>query len=271
MVGLIDADFIKYLVIYDLGKKYKKGLELDISKEDTKELVNKLIDNRIRGVQTAVSIYASDIIFLFSGKTENNFRSKIATVKSYKGTRSYKDSIPNEGVFRKYVETYISTRYNYHKEPELEADDLCTMAHGKYTFIYSFDKDLRNSPGYHFDIKANIMVKVSPDDGFRALLRQAMTGDSTDNIPGAFKIGKVTAGKIIPDDLELEDAITNTIATFQREGEHIKDSFDRFIEMYSLVNLRTGKGDWEKEKYKNFFDKIDRLIEEDDRREPDFI
>ena len=39
--------------------------------------------------------------------------------------------------------------------------------------------------------------------------------------------------------------------------------------MYTLVNLKTSRGDWTKEKYKVFFDKVNKII--NDEGESDFI
>jgi len=157
--ALIDADFIKYLVIYDIEKMYKMGYDLKLE-IPTKTLID-LIEKRLEHIRKSTSDRTKNYIYLFSGKTKDNHRALIAHSKKYKGTRTYSQKFPKENVYREFVELYIAENYPYHKEDDLEADDLCVMAHNENTYIYSNDKDLRASPGIHFDIKKDKFVHVS--------------------------------------------------------------------------------------------------------------
>ena len=263
MIGLVDADFIKYLVAYDIERMYKKGLKPNILIPYA--TVAALTQDRVNNVFKDVESITNTLIFLFSGRTRDNVRNKIATYKQYKGTRKYAQKYDNEEEYKSWVEEYIKDNYEYHKEDELEADDLCTMAHirGK-TFIYSKDKDLRNSPGFHFDFTTKSLVTVDDFEGLISLLKQAITGDSVDNIPGANNVGPVAAKKALKEAKTSLEAIVATIELFLNQPGSDKNNFDRFIEMYSLVNLRTSEGDWIKEKYKDYFTKINKLISNDE-------
>lgn len=256
LVGLVDADFIKYLVVYDVERMYKKGL--DPNTEIPYSTIISMIEARLEQIYRATQKHTKEYLFLFSGKTKDNYRSLMAAVKPYKGNRKYDEKVPKEGEYRNTVEDYIQANYNYFKYPELEADDLCVMGHCPGTYIYSNDKDLRVSPGIHFDIKNNKFFRVTKDDGFRTLLIQAMTGDSVDNIAGLEGVGPVGAKKIA-------GKLTGKALLLKVMEEYIskhgvKPGLDRFVEMYSLVNLKTNRGAWTQSNYKDFFDKVKELL-----------
>ena len=257
LVALVDADFLKYLVLYDIEKMYKAGLDPKVGIPE--KTIHQLVETRIKRVKDATKLRTKAYVFLFSGKTRNNYRALIAAVKKYKGTRKYVEKVKDESIYRNIVEEYVKDNYTYFRYEENEADDLAVMAHNDGTYIYSYDKDLRNSPGVHFDIKEGKFFKVGKTEGFKSLLIQSMTGDSVDNIAGIEGIGKVSANKLLADieepKLMLEAVISKYIDTYG-----VKGGLDRFVEMYSLVNMRDNRGAWTKEKYKDYFDCIEELI-----------
>ena len=266
MIGLIDADYIKYLVSYDIEKMFKGGLNPDAVIPYT--TIIDLTERRINHIRDNVGHKAKDYIFLFSGFTKDNYRAQIASVKKYKGNRKYTTKYKGEWDYRNMVEKYFSENYNYHREDDLEADDLCVMAHSDNTFIYSNDKDLRMSPGIHYDIKNKKFFKTSVEGGFRILLKQTLSGDGTDNIEGIHGVGKVGADKIVSSGTTLKEATDKVVGEYIKQYGEI-NGLNRFVEMYTLVSLKTNRGDWTKEKYKVFFDKIDKII--NDEGESDFI
>jgi len=263
LVGLIDADFLKYLVIYDIERMYKRGL--DPKTEIPYGTVVQLIENRVQKIFDTTAGRTKEYLFLFSGRTRDNYRALIAAVKPYKGNRKYTNKIHNEGSYRNIVEEYIRENYHYCKYDELEADDLCVMGHNPNTYIYSNDKDLRTSPGIHYDIKEEKFFTVSPDEGFKTLMIQAMTGDTVDNIAGLEGVGKVGANKIAKGlrGQALVDAVLHKFIAIHG----VKDGLDRFTEMYSLVNLKTNRGNWTQEKYSAFFYQLDELISSEEEEQ----
>jgi len=256
LVGLIDADFIKYLVAYDIERMFKGGLSLEaIIPYNT---ICDLTEKRIKAIKKETAKFSKDYLFLFSGKTSDNFRSLVASVKKYKGNRKYTPKFPKEGEYKCMVERYIEENYNYHKEKDLEADDLCIMGHSDGTYIYSKDKDLAMSPGVHYNTYTKKWINTTAEEGFTILMTQVLSGDSVDHIAGAEKIGKVNAKRIVAEGKTKRDVISKVISTFtEKHGE--KDGLDRFVEMYTLINLKTDRGDWTKEKYSDFFDKLKAL------------
>ena len=255
LTGLIDADFLKYLVIYDIEKMYTRGLDPAMS--IPYNTVIQLLENRVQKIFELTQEHTKEYIFLFSGPTRKGVRYALAMEKKYKGTRKYVDKVEGAGEYRNIIEDYMKETYHYFKDEELEADDLCTMGHTENSYIYSYDKDLRSSPGIHYDIKTKKFVEVTEEEGFKMLLIQSMTGDTVDNIPGIEGVGPVTANNIAANKtgIPLIKAVISVYATKYGAWQGL----DRFVEMYSLVNMRSSRGKWTKEKYKEFFKKLDNL------------
>ena len=82
---------------------------------------------------------------------------------------------------------------------QLEADDLIGMLVSTGTAIgVTVDKDLRQVPGWHWNPdKEEKPVEISQEDGDCFFYRQWMTGDSTDNIYGLWKVGPAKADKFL--------------------------------------------------------------------------
>lgn len=262
MICLVDADFIKYLIVYDIQRMYKAGLDPKV--EIPYNTIVKLVEVRVQKIFESTASRAHEYVFLFSGKTSDNYRALVSNVKQYKGTRKSTPTINNEKGIRNTVEEYIRQTYHYFKYPDLEADDLCVMGHNKNTFIYSNDKDLLTSPGLHYDIKAEKFITVTEEEGLLRLMRQTLTGDSVDNIAGLHKCGKVCAENMTKG---LKGAaLVHKVLDEYMKVDGPRDGLNRFVEMYSLVNLKTHKGDYTQEKYSEFFYFLDELIskEEDD-------
>src|SRR5690606_25139685 len=65
------------------------------------------------------------------------------------------------------------------------------------TVCVSIDKDLRNTPGYHFNLdKSEEPELVTLEEANRGFYQQLLKGDKTvDNIPGCEGLSKITATK----------------------------------------------------------------------------
>lgn len=85
---------------------------------------------------------------------------------------------------------------------QIEADDVIGLLNdqlrelGAETIIVSSDKDMRQLPGTHLNLKGEIDT-VGPFESIRTFYTQALMGDSTDGIPGCAGIGKVRAERIV--------------------------------------------------------------------------
>lgn len=78
------------------------------------------------------------------------------------------------------------------------------------TIIASIDKDLKQVPGWHFDIVKEKLVHVDELEAARNFYSQMLQGDRTDNISGIRGIGPVKADKTV-NQFFSEDALSDHI------------------------------------------------------------
>ena len=248
-IALIDADQLKHLVAYNiytyLGQNYPRA-EIQI---------NDLIDDRLNSIFNQFTCKA--FVFIFSGPSSATFRNSVSICKKYKGNRQ--DSTYYEGKIEDmaYVVKYIQSQYPTLIYPTLEADDILSMLQCEETFILSNDKDLKQVPGFHFDIYKQDLIEIKPEEALRTLAIQLLTGDSTDNIPGLPGYGAVKAEKVLKD-----VKIKSCIQAVQHEYNKvygITAGTDAFVESWNLIKLRLNRGDHFREKYKEAFELLEIL------------
>jgi hypothetical protein len=152
------------------------------------------LSHALRTVKTTISAIitatqpADVALFLTKG---DNFRHDLATIAKYKGNRDNQRRPKHYLDIRKYLTKYYNTTIC----EGIEADDALADAQTDRTVLCSIDKDLLQVPGKHFNWVKNTYTLVRPETGIRNLWCQVLTGDKTDNIPGIFKVGPVTADK----------------------------------------------------------------------------
>ena len=259
-VALIDADFLKYLVVYDIAK------ELDKRYKDRHGILIEKINGRLSEIMPMVQCKAR--VFLWSGKAKDGFRMALCREKKYKGNRSGREpEYPEMYDDMNFVSDYINEQHHNLKFDDLEADDLCSMLQNKDTFIYSKDKDLLTVPGYHWDMNINDWIVVQEDDAWRRLMYQTLGGDSGDNILGlrGYGLSKVVKGELkegkvnkLLDSLPTAMLLPTVIATyFEKLGR--KDGWDAILENSSLVSMVSNRGTYTKEQYAEAFSLIQSL------------
>lgn len=245
MIALVDADKYKYTVTYYIYKQLQDtGEKLDIN--DSVDLVFNGLNN---------SIKFKNIVFFFSGKSENTFRDKIGFVKRYKGNRIDKaDPYMYDGKFEDLKNIPDSfKRYGYvFKYDDIEADDLISMLSGPNTFIISDDKDLQQIPGLHYDFKSSTFHLVSKEVGVRNLAYQLLVGDVTDNVPAIDGLGHVGATKILDAIPNASSYLISVIMHYMQKYGQI-EGLDRFAESWMLLKTRINRDGYFKEKYKQMF------------------
>lgn len=98
---------------------------------------------------------------------------------------------------------YLLKRYDVREAYRgMEADDLLGIEQcnaDDRTVIASVDKDLRQIPGWHYNIMHQELFHVSPEDADMFLWHQMLIGDVADNIKGIHGIGEVKAAKLLKD------------------------------------------------------------------------
>jgi len=119
---------------------------------------------------------------------------------------------------------YGIEKYNGFRKDELEADDVLgiwqTRSKPGTTVIVSGDKDMRTVPGLHYNpLKPKEgVVKVSQEEADLIWMRQVLTGDTVDNIPGCPTFGPKTAAKVLPEPDHLVDLWEVVVDCFIKKG-----------------------------------------------------
>ena len=204
------------------------------SHDDVEMIVDVMIKNIIVGSES------TDYIVYLSGKS--NFRDTVATTREYKGNRSSSTRPIHYG----YIREYIADKHPTITSDNCEADDLCAMRlYSEFkkaqksknkndceAILCSIDKDLRNIPGHHYNIKDRKIDWVTVKDANKHFAKQLLTGDSTDNIPGISyfsdkkkRVGPKTAEKLLKESTsiqELYDTVCEVYAEFAGENWEIK-------------------------------------------------
>jgi hypothetical protein len=131
---------------------------------------------------------------------KGNYRIDLATVLKYKGERS-----PEKPYWFYTVRAHAESLGAIVVDGA-EADDACSVVAYRgflanetspTTVCVSIDKDLRNTPGFHFNPdKDEEPVLITRDDANRSFYQQLLKGDKqVDNIPGCQGLSKAVATK----------------------------------------------------------------------------
>lgn len=97
--------------------------------------------------------------------------------------------------------------------------------------IVTIDKDLDNTPGWHYNYDKEQMYFVSDEEADLHFYRQMLSGDPTDNIKGVKGIGKQRAADILPHALSTERLCKIVWDVYQDKGYDM----DYFVQQGQLL------------------------------------
>jgi len=214
-------------------------------------LVNKRIEKMLE--DTGCDTYSVYI------KGEGNFRDEVAL--DYKANR--KSRKPSN---YKPIVNFLCDRHGATKVDGMEADDQTSILlykdykeSGKdpeqaSCILASPDKDLNNTPGWHYNPMKSSLYWVSSNQAMRHFLFQMLTGDTVDNIPGlpyvtdsyrkllelrSSRIGKATAKKLMSSTEEWKHALQVVRSAYlnwgEAEGLSVSSTIEYFSEQGSLL------------------------------------
>jgi hypothetical protein len=166
---------------------------LDITPEVViKDLIDedRIIDEYISTI--LLNTNCTSIQLYLSG--EDNFRYKMATLLPYKGNRVGGNKPFYLEIIKDKLRDRGATSISF-----LEADDMMSSNIKSFeeTVICSTDKDLRTVPSWNYNISTKVFQLIDEDTGRYNFYKQLLIGDSVDNIPSPWKLGEVTATKIL--------------------------------------------------------------------------
>lgn len=143
---------------------------------------------------------------------DGNFRSRLATIRPYKGTRHVHAKPHMYNNIRQYLLDCWEAEVIYDQETDDEMAIVQTdyNAAGDKCIIVGVDKDMLQVPGWHLNPNKGFK-RVGEREGLERLYVQAAMGDSVDNIAGAFKCGPAAAKKAFMDRGDTEEDMWNRL------------------------------------------------------------
>tara|TARA_R100000808_G_scaffold24969_1_gene59998 strand:- start:6476 stop:7219 length:744 start_codon:yes stop_codon:yes gene_type:complete len=151
------------------------------------------------------------VVALSCGKSDN-FRKKIWPL--YKSNR---DNMHRPEYLSDAYE-YMENNFEVVRGSNVEADDILGLYASSHTGIaVTIDKDLRGVDGWHYNPdKEKKPVCITEEEAEDFFFKQWMTGDSTDGIPGLWRVGPKKAEKFL-DEWEREEWIDNILEMYETD------------------------------------------------------
>lgn len=234
-LAILDGDIIAY----------KAAFWADI--EGTEDLESRLSQD----IENWTPKKCDDVLIAFSCKRSDNYRRDFwSKYKAHRNSVASPDALG-------YCKEILSDLADTIKEPRLEADDIMGIYISSLQAIgVTIDKDLRTVPGHHWnpdkEKKPVYLTEEAADFFFH---QQWMQGDSTDGIPGLWRVGPKKAIKfinnIIEEDGEVIESIFEEYATETRPEEMEVSPREFALSMARCVRiLRDGEYDFDTKEIK---------------------
>lgn len=244
LIALIDADIMTYAIPFSLQEG--KGEEAKLADEAEKFLgirIDQFIDNIMKETQ------ADDYKVYINGK--DNFRLRYPT---YKANRSSMQ----KPLLHYAARDYLVDKHCAHIVDCMETDDRLAIDQtealendfGYETVICSIDKDLLQVPGKHYrwpishakEPKPEHLL-VSVNQGLVSLYKQALTGDTVDNIIGLKGYGAKKAEKLITEEMSEKEMYETCLEHYLLKERTEQDLIDN---MHQLYMLRSEDDEWKR-------------------------
>ena len=163
----------------------------------------------------------SSVIIALSCPRKENFRREIWPAYKSNRIEAYRPEYLDE------AKDILQDLYKHKILPHLEADDVMGIyaSSGKGIAV-TIDKDLKGVRGWHYNpVKDDEPVYISKKQAHRFFCQQWMSGDSTDGIPGLWRIGPKKADKFLSQ-WDKKDWIKEILALYETEKYCPKNTCD---------------------------------------------
>ena len=221
--AILDGDIIAYQTAF-----WAEANDPDKFPKKLKTILKKWIPNKIKDCQIALSC-----------SREENFRRKIWN--NYKINR---ENMYTPEYLRD-IKDYIHYNYDTISLPTLEADDVLGIyASSNEAISVTIDKDLLGVPGWHYNPNKDKDLRfITKEEAERFFHLQWMTGDSTDGIPGLWRIGPKRATKML-DEWDESEWDENIIELYSTDKHKVRNDCgishpDIALAMARCVNILT--------------------------------
>lgn len=177
---------------------------------------------------------------LWLSPSVGNFRELIATRAKYKGNR---DGAARPKHF-KAIRQHLLDKHLAFETAGQEADDILgiQMSANPDSVCVSFDKDLLQIPGVHYNWVTKEEITITPKQGAINFWTQVLTGDPVDNVPGIEGIGPKKAAVILEGIKNSKECRERVLDTYVRQyGSELGQQY--FNETAALVWVRRKPGE----------------------------
>lgn len=253
MINLIDGDGLVYRCGFAVEKtKYAVEAAPGIIQFDThKEAKAWLESNQVsrplwsrkevEPVENALALVKGSLEAMPDGEKEiwltpsvGNFRERFATIAKYKGNRDY---VARPTYYREITDYLVQrgAKFTVGQEADDELGIRATEI-GDSAVIVSFDKDLDQIPGHHYNWVTKEAYSVTPRVAAMNFYSQILSGDAVDNVPGIPGIGPKTAQKLLGSPRSPKEAWDKVLGVYNEKFG--SEGFQRALETARLVYVR---------------------------------
>lgn len=198
-----------------------------------------MIEKQLQRITEKFGVDEIAVTVLVDG--DGNFRSRLATMRPYKGNRHPLSKPIMFNDVRGYLLNVWDAEVVYDQETDDEMTIRATQLQkeGVTSVIVGVDKDYMQCPGWILNPSKGFK-KIKPQEGLWRLYVQALEGDTADNIPGAYKIGAKFARRQVPKggtEQEMWDAV---VSGFEGSMEKYPSNYPEGMTPYdaALENMR---------------------------------
>ena len=225
--ALIDSDILLYRVGFTT-----EDVDEPIAKYRMAEMITRILD--VTG--------ANEAMLYLSPSNQASFRYRIAA--DYKANRKDKPKPKHYDFLRE----FLLTEFLAVVAKDEEADDALGIALSSdkegTSILVSIDKDLDQIAGWHFNFVTEETYKIEPLEGARVFYTQLLVGDTSDNIDGCPKVGKITAARLLEGCETEKEMYEVCLKAYKRalKNLHVHDLAERLFKAGSLLWIRRKNG-----------------------------
>lgn len=218
---LVDGDIVAYRAAFSSEKDFQ-----DDAASKVDEIMGGILEKTCDFIHpTAYEVYLTG---------RGNFRHEIAKSAPYKGNRKDRP----KPIHLSFCKDYLVINYQATITEGQEADDAIAIRAtelGEDTIVASVDKDFLQLPCIHYNIVRQDFTKIGEFEGLKKFYSQILTGDSSDNVYGIYKVGPKTAEKMLKECTTEEEMWGVCVEAYGGE--------ERPLENAQLVWLRRQEGE----------------------------
>lgn len=172
---------------------------------------------------------------------DGNFRNRIATMRPYKGNRAPDSKPKMYNDLRQYLldAWQAEVVYDHETDDEITIRQSINNEQGVKSVIVGVDKDYMQCPGWWLNPNKGFK-HIKPQQGAYYLHVQCLTGDTADNIPGAYKVGPKAAQARVPKQGTPEEMWNAVVTGFADSMDKYPSNYPEGMEAHdaALENMR---------------------------------